>query len=58
MRHVDIDAEAYEVARQYMLRLEAADLEDPIMLRTLADSAGMSPEEFRSRFAESVGLEA
>ena len=58
VRQVDTEAEAYEVARQYMLRLEASDLEDPVMLQSLADTAGMTPEEFRARFAKSVGLEA
>jgi 6-phosphofructokinase 1 len=57
VRHVDTEAEAYEVARQYMLRLEPADLADPVMLRALAETAGMEPEEFRSRFESSVGPE-
>jgi 6-phosphofructokinase len=57
VRCVDIEAEAYEVARQYMLRLEASDLEDPVMLQMLADTARTSPEEFRARFARSAGLE-
>jgi 6-phosphofructokinase 1 len=58
VRLVDTEAEAYEVARQYMLRLEASDLEDPVMLETLARSAGMQPQELRAHFAASVGLQA
>lgn len=58
VRQVDTDAEAYEVARQYMLRLEAADLEDPVMLQTLAEAAKMSPEDFRAKFARCVELGA
>lgn len=57
VRLVDTEAEAYEVARQYMLRLDSVDLEDPAMLETLARTAGMEPEQFRTRFAASVGLE-
>ena len=56
VRLVDTEAEAYEVARQYMLRLEPEDLEDPAMLETLARSAGMEPADFRTRFAPAVGL--
>ena len=51
MRLVEIDSEDYRVARQYMLRLEAQDLEDPEMLSLLAREAKMEPDEFRERFA-------
>jgi 6-phosphofructokinase 1 len=54
VRLVEIDSEDYRVARQYMLRLEARDLEDPEMLELLAREAKMEPAEFVERFAGSV----
>jgi ATP-dependent phosphofructokinase / diphosphate-dependent phosphofructokinase len=49
IRRVDVDSEIYEVARQYMIRLEQEDL-DGSRLKTLAKTAQMSPEDFVSRF--------
>jgi len=54
VRLVEIDSEDYRVARQYMLRLEAQDLEDPEMLAALAHEAKMEPEEFRAHFASAL----
>jgi 6-phosphofructokinase 1 len=58
VRMVEIDAEPYQVARQYMLRLDPSDLEDPETLGRLATTANMTPEAFRERFenAAAVGL--
>ncbi len=56
IRFVEIDSESYRVARAYMRRLEAHDLEDPERLARIAEAAGMAPEEFARRFARSVGL--
>jgi 6-phosphofructokinase 1 len=56
VRLVDTEAEAYEVARQYMLRLEPEDLENPEKLEALARTARMEPTEFRTRFAPTLGL--
>jgi 6-phosphofructokinase 1 len=50
-RKVDIGGEAYECARRYMLRLEPRDLEDSGRLASIATVAGMTPDEFRKRFA-------
>ncbi|MFN4258208.1 MAG: diphosphate--fructose-6-phosphate 1-phosphotransferase [Gemmataceae bacterium] len=55
-RKVDVDGEAYECARRYMIRLERRDLEDPQRLAKNAAAAGMSPEDFRKRFGYLVGL--
>ena len=52
---MDLD-EAYEVARQYMLRLEAADLRDPDMLERLARQAHTDTATFRDKFGPAVGL--
>jgi 6-phosphofructokinase 1 len=54
VRLVEIDSEDYRVARQYMLRLETRDLEDPEMLEKLAREARMEPGEFVERFAGAV----
>ena len=56
VRSVDTESEAYEVARQYMLRLEPADLKDPDMLERLARQARMDTATFRARFGPAVGL--
>ncbi len=58
VRMVDLNSEHYRVAREYMIRLEREDLENPEMLAKLADAAKMTPEEFKKKFAHVVGLEA
>ncbi len=50
VRMVDITAQSYQIARQYMIRLSAEDLEDPVTLGRYAALTGLSPEAFRSRF--------
>lgn len=49
VRHVDTSTEAYEVGRNYMIRLEAADLEPPKLLQ-LASTAHLDAREFQKRF--------
>lgn len=49
-RRVDVDAEAYQCGRRYMIRLETQDFEDPQQLATLAAAAGMHAEQFQERF--------
>ena len=51
VRMVDIDSAHYKTARQYMIRLERRDLEDPRTLAGLADAANMSKEEFTERYS-------
>jgi 6-phosphofructokinase 1 len=55
-RKVDVDGEAYECARHYMIRLERNDFEDAQRLAKLAVAAGMSADQFKSRFGYLVGL--
>ncbi len=55
-RKVDVEGEAYECARHYMIRLEKSDFEDPERLPRIAAAGGMTPEKFRSRFGYLVGL--
>jgi ATP-dependent phosphofructokinase / diphosphate-dependent phosphofructokinase len=49
-RKVDVDGEAYECARHYMIRLERPDFEDPQRLARVAKAAGMAAEQFKARF--------
>jgi 6-phosphofructokinase 1 len=55
-RQVDVSSDMYNTARAYMIRLQPADLMDSAKLLRLADEAGMSPDEFRTRFAPVAGL--
>ena len=50
VRMVDITAQSYQIARQYMIRLSDEDFQDSVMLSRYATLAGLSPEAFRSRF--------
>ena len=55
-RLVDVESEYYEVAREYMIRLEPSDLRDPDRLGKLAAAANMTPAEFEMAFAHAAGL--
>ena len=55
VRMVDIGSQSYDIARQFMIRLTHADLDDPVMLGRCAAIAGLLPESFRERFAGVVG---
>jgi ATP-dependent phosphofructokinase / diphosphate-dependent phosphofructokinase len=50
VRTVDIRSTRYAIARRYMTRLRRDDFADPQKLARLAQTAGLSPDEFRSRF--------
>jgi ATP-dependent phosphofructokinase / diphosphate-dependent phosphofructokinase len=50
IRHVNVDSSSYRVAREYMIRLDREDLEDPERLRPIAVASGLSPEAFRDRY--------
>jgi 6-phosphofructokinase 1 len=52
-RLVDVSAEAYTVARDYMVRLERDDLSEP-SLSTLAAQTNLSPAAFRDRFVKAT----
>lgn len=56
VKMVDIHTESYAVAREYMIRLEKEDFEDPEELRRIAEAAKMSPDDFRKRFGAVAGL--
>jgi 6-phosphofructokinase 1 len=55
-RKVNVEAEAYECARRYMIRLERRDFDDPERLRRMAQAASRTPEQFRERFEYLIKL--
>jgi len=56
VRKVNVDGEAYECARHYMIRLERSDFEDPVQLAKLASSVSLTPQRFRERFGYTAGV--
>ena len=58
VRMVDVSSDRYKIARSYMLRLKAEDLEDRVELAHMATAAHMTPGEFTQRFAYLVEHEA
>jgi ATP-dependent phosphofructokinase / diphosphate-dependent phosphofructokinase len=50
VRMVDVTSDRYKIARSYMLRLKAEDLEDRVELAHLAAAANLSPSDFKQRF--------
>jgi 6-phosphofructokinase 1 len=50
VRRVDVDSDFYQVAREYMIRMEERDFADRKQLARLARIAGMAPDEFKERF--------
>jgi 6-phosphofructokinase 1 len=55
-RKVNVDGEAFECARAYMIRLEREDFENAKQLAKLAAVVKQTPEQFRARFGYLVGL--
>jgi 6-phosphofructokinase 1 len=58
MRAVDVASEKFRVARQYMVRLNKSDFDDPHELARIADIAKMTSDEFRNEFHYLVETEA
>jgi 6-phosphofructokinase 1 len=50
LRLVDITGESYQVARKYMIRLDARDREDSERFQRLAQAANMTPAQFEAKF--------
>ena len=50
IRLVNVESSSYRVAREYMIRLDRGDLEDPDKLRPIAAASGLTPEAFRDRY--------
>jgi hypothetical protein len=55
-RLVDVNSEYYEVAREYMIRLEPSDLQNHESLAKLAAAAMITTEDFEKTFAHAAGL--
>jgi len=55
VRLVDVTTESYEVARKYMIRLEASDLVEPRLSR-LSVQTSLTPEQFVERFESTIGI--
>ncbi|THJ18621.1 MAG: 6-phosphofructokinase [Nitrospira sp. CG24B] len=51
VRMVDIESQSYQIARQFMIRLTEADVNNQDALGRYAAIAGLSPEAFRERFS-------
>lgn len=50
VRMVDTNSQSYQIARQYMIRLNEEDFSDPVSVGRYASLVGLSPESFTQRF--------
>ena len=50
VRMVDTQSQSYQIARQYMIRLNERDMNDPIAVGRYAAMIGLSADAFRERF--------
>jgi 6-phosphofructokinase 1 len=50
IRVVNVESSSYQVAREYMIRLDRKDLAEPERLSSIAAAAGLTPEDFRKRY--------
>ena len=50
IRLVNVESSSYRVAREYMIRLDREDLEDPDKLRPIAAASQLTPGAFRDRY--------
>jgi ATP-dependent phosphofructokinase / diphosphate-dependent phosphofructokinase len=50
VREVNVRSGTYRVATEYMIRLEQEDLDDAEKLKAIADAAGMTTDDFRTRY--------
>jgi 6-phosphofructokinase 1 len=50
-RPVDVLTESYQIARDYMIRLEPRDFGRDAWVEKLATAAELTPAEFRAQFA-------
>jgi 6-phosphofructokinase 1 len=55
IRLVDIESSSYRVAREYMIRLDREDFEDPERLHRIAAAARLTPGAFRDRYGYLAG---
>jgi len=52
VRLVNVKSSSYQVAREYMIRLNSDDLADPEKLAPIAAAAGLTPQAFRDRYGQ------
>ena len=50
IRLVNVESSKYRVAREYMIRLDRGDIEDPERLGPIAAAGRLTPEAFRDRY--------
>jgi 6-phosphofructokinase len=50
IRLVNVESSSYQVAREYMIRLDRVDLADPDKLGPIAAASGLTPEAFSERY--------
>jgi ATP-dependent phosphofructokinase / diphosphate-dependent phosphofructokinase len=50
IRLVNVKSSSYQVAREYMIRLDREDLDDPEKLGPIAAASGLTPGAFRARY--------
>jgi 6-phosphofructokinase 1 len=50
IREVNVESSSYQVAREYMIRLNRGDVADPARLDPIAKAAGLTPEAFARRY--------
>ena len=50
IRMVNVESSSYRVAREYMIRLDREDIEDPDRLRPIAAASGLTTSAFRDRY--------
>jgi 6-phosphofructokinase 1 len=55
IRLVNVESSSYQVAREYMIRLDREDLEDPEKLGPIAAASGLTPKAFRDRYGYLAG---
>jgi ATP-dependent phosphofructokinase / diphosphate-dependent phosphofructokinase len=55
IRQVNVESSSYQVAHEYMIRLNREDLADPDRLSPIAKAAGLTPEAFRRRYGYLAG---
>ena len=56
IRRVNVESVQYRIAREYMIRLERSDFEDPERLAALGAAVRLTPEAFAARFGYLTGL--
>ena len=55
IRQVNVESSSYQVAREYMIRLDREDVAEPERLAPIAKAAGLSPGAFARRYGYLAG---